>query len=212
MTAFYQNDVQNSLLVISQDGNVQKETRFLLQHSSTLAETNGFLIHFGTPYDYTEKIFRHPIPVFESNPEILIERKIDNEICKGSIYVLAPNGMIVNSIKKFAVKLVKNKTLLDLPGNSFENGLWTIILIDDKNKVNSADFLMVGDHKAPNHTEQQPLDGHKNAIDQIKKQKKDVKTWLKTTFTLKEICILGESCNFSFWSSKYPDPFSVTSL
>ena len=120
--------------------------------------------------------------------------------------------MIIQSIRNFTLRLVNSKTLLDLPGNSFENGLWTIIFIDDKNKVHSKDFLMVGDHKPKNHEEQSVSEREKNAIERIKEQKFDMNTWLKTTFILKEMCILDESCNFSFWSSKYPDPFSVNDL
>ena len=69
-------------LFLKFEENGEKEKRYWLK--STMKQTNnGEEISIGTDFDYTDELFKHTLPVFESSPSFLIrflEKTVDIKV------------------------------------------------------------------------------------------------------------------------------------
>ena len=133
------------------------------------------------------------------------------EIHRGLIYWISPIGNVVE-VSKFKIDTSKNQKIIDFPGNSLNNGLWTVVYVDFAKKVTIVHFLMTGNEEIIEEIEVNLSKYEIDALKSIKSETGSVENWLKSTFVQKENCFVDESCKFSFWSSRYPDQFSKIEL
>ena len=182
-----------------------------------MSKISGDLISLGASFDHTEKIHRHTLPIFDTNPTFSIKHQANStaEFNQGSLYWISPLGQVVYAHRSFKVTMAKRFQLLQFPSDFpiLNNGLWTVVYVDFLQKVHQKEFLMVG-----NHTEIQydtgPLFNYEKPIinSALAKRSKDQQEWLENHFVIAETCTVNKNCESTDWSSKSHDPFGTIDL
>ena len=114
--------------------------------------------------------------------------------------------------RDFQVNMTTNHYVVHFPPEKqLNSGLWTVVYLDFMQKVNTINFLVIADTKIE-ETQVPLLQQEVDLINSIYAKKLDAKTWLTSTFALKETCIVNQTCHDTPWSSKSPDSLSTIEL
>ena len=218
VTILYEYDNLKSLLVLYNNGVVEKESQYAIKQ---LQQTSsGDVISVGSNFDVKERIFRQSFPIFDddANPSFLIQPQFDTkeEFHSGSVLWLSPSGKVVFADRDFQINITTNYHVVHFPHSEkkLNFGLWTIIYFDFMQKVNSVYFLVMNSDDATKIEETQVplLQQEIGLINSIHAKKPDEKTWLTSYFSLEETCIVNQTCHGTTWSSKSPDSLSSIEL
>ena len=158
-------------------------------------------------FDHTERIFRHPYPIFDSNPRFLVQptRRTNENFQYGTLLWISPNGNVVSGMRNFKIDMKQRIFIIELSNAPLNSGLWTAIYIDFEKKAHYFEFLMVSDftNKPENAL---PLMNHESPlVEKIMNSKSDLEDWIEINFQFKEKCFVGKTCETSNWSSKSKD-------
>ena len=221
VTILYEDDNLNSLLVLYNDGQVQKESQYAMQQLQQ-SSSSGDVISVGSQFDVKERIFRQSLPIFDQDQiSFLIHPKFDTkeaEFHSGSVLWLSPSGTVVFADRDFQINMTTNHHVVHFPTEKkLNSGLWTIVYFDFMQKVNTLNFLVIkvnnDDDAAKIEETQVPLLKQEiDLIHSIHLKKPDENTWLTSTFSLEETCIVNQTCHDTKWSSKSPDSLSSIEL
>ena len=130
-----------------------------------------------------------------------------DEIIHGSLFLLSPKGNVVLANRGLKITRTTN-FVKGFPKVLFYNGLWSVIFEDSNNNFEFIQFLMMGQTQEYEGKKVQLNHHEEGIIKMVLMSRLDVEPWLKQTFIKKDTCIVGESCNHSFWSSRFPDSIS----
>ena len=175
------------------------------------------MISLGANFDHTEKIHRHTLPTFDTNPTFCIkhQKNSTSDYNLGSLFWISPDHQVPYIHRDFKVNMTKSHELLQLKPDDpmLNNGLWTVVYLDFLQKVHQIEFLMVGN---PTETQYKPapLFNHEKTIVNLAldKRPKNQQEFLETQFVHSETCIVNENCEATDWSSKSPDPFGTIEM
>ena len=214
LTIYYENDEQNSLLVLFTDEfGIQSEHKYLSKPSSKSTDTDD-IISVGNQYDYTDKIFKQTLPIFDTKPSLLISAKSeksydDEKVQKASVFWISPQNTAKFVQRNVAFNLTKGPQLLTYPYESLSQGLWTVVYMDFKQKFYSLEFL-VFNAKDVQQEENKSVALFQHEFEDIQTilmKKSSIQTWIESNFIFDESCV-SESCETIGWSSKSHD-FSI---
>ena len=194
LTLLYKDDFENSLLILFVDQGVT-ENRYLLK--STMKQTkNGEEISIGTDFDYTDELFRHSLPVFDSSPSFLIrfpEKSV--KIKDVSVLWMSPSEKIVEAQRYSNLKTKEGWKLIQFPEKQLNNGLWTLIYINGSNEVYFIEFLVWNEFE---NIPEDNVELKKTEFDAIKsiigQKSRNTKSWIESIFEFQEFCEVGSTC------------------
>ena len=197
LTLLYKDDFENSLLIMFVDQGV-KENRYLLK-STTKQIKNGEQISIGTDFDYTDELFRHTLPVFDSIPSFLIrfpEKTV--EIKNVSVLWMSPSQKIVAVQRYSNLNTKEGWKLIDIPEKQLNNGLWALIYINGSDEVCILEYLILNEFE---NIPEDNVELKKTEFDAIKsiigQKSKDTKSWIESTFEFQDFCEVGSTCEKS---------------
>ena len=184
------------LLKLEENG--EKEKRYWLK--STMRQTNnGEQISIGTDFDYTNELFRHTLPVFDSSPNFLIrfpEKTV--EIKNVSVLWMSPSQKIVAVQRYSNLKAKEGWKLIDIPEKQLNNGLWALIYINGSDEVCILEYLILNEFE---NIPEDNVELKKTEFDAIKsiigQKSKDTKSWIESTFEFQDFCEVGSTCEKS---------------
>ena len=177
----------------------------------------GDLISLGANFDHTEKIHRHTLPTFDTNPTFSIKHQNNatSDYHLGTLFWISPDHQVPYIHRDFKVNMTKKFELLQFKPDdpTLSNGLWTVVYLDFLQKVHQIEFLMVG-HPTATQYKSSPLFNHEKTIVQaaLEKRPNDQQAFFDTHFVHAETCIVNDNCEVTDWSSKSPDPFGTIDM
>ena len=80
-----------------------------------------------------------------------------------------------------------------------------MIYLDFKQKLNFLEFLIIGTEETAEKQIGLPKNMVESVEDILKHKETDEKSWIEKHFHYKDICVVGQTCETSSWSSKSPD-------
>ena len=174
---------------------------------------SGYIISIGNQFDYTNKMHTQTLPIFDTKPSLLINKKSEMKIEENqtaSVFWISPRYKVTGVQRNLTQEdLTKKPRLLTYPHDSPSQGLWTAVFVDFKQKFYSLEYLVFNSKDDQEDEKSARLSKHE--IDFLKanwRLKSSIQSWTESYFVFNESCVSVKSCEANAWSSKSYD-FSI---